>query len=76
MTVEGKLVSDAIEARLVELEVRSEERRADTRQLEEFVGAFETRIRSLEKQVDALKTQLENPPEELPPSSEDLPPHY
>jgi len=76
MTVEGKPVADALEARLVELEVRSEERRADTRQLEEFVGAFESRIRSLERQVDALKKQFENPPEELPSSSEDPPPHY
>jgi len=76
MTIEEEPVGDALEARLVELELRSEERRADTRQLEEFVAGFEQRIRILENQVDALKKQFDNPLDELPPSSEDLPPHY
>ena len=65
-----------LEARLVELELRSEERRADTAQLDEFVRAFEGRLRALENRVESLKKLLENPPEAMPAASEDLPPHY
>ena len=66
----------ALEARLVELELRSEERRADMQKTDEFVRAFENRIHRMEKQLDSLKKLLENPPEAMPAPAEDLPPHY
>ena len=39
----------ALEARVVELEIRSEERRAEVERLEEFVRGYEARIARLEK---------------------------
>lgn len=68
--------ADELELRLIELEVRSEERRADNQRLEEFVRGFENRLTRLEKAVMNLSVQLENPPEEMPAPTEDLPPHY
>jgi uncharacterized coiled-coil protein SlyX len=65
-----------LESRLIELEVRSEERRADNQRLEEFVRGFENRLARLERAVTNLSAQLENPPEEMPAPIEDLPPHY
>ena len=67
---------DELEQRLIELEVRSEERRADNQRLEEFVRGFENRLARLERAVTNLTAQLENPPEEMPAPIEDLPPHY
>ena len=66
----------SLEKRLVELEVRSEERRADNERLEEFVRGFENRIARMEKRLADLTEHLENPPDEMPAPAEDLPPHY
>ena len=64
------------EARLIELEVRSEERRADVDRLEEFVRGFENRIARLEQRVVSLHERIENQPDDMPTPTEDLPPHY
>lgn len=76
MAAEEDLGLQALEARLIELELRSEERRAEMQKIDEFVRAFENRIHRMEKQLDSLKKLLENPPEAMPAPSEDLPPHY
>ncbi len=65
-----------LERRLVELEIRSEERRADVERLETFVGGYEGRIQVLEAEVRRLRELLTDRPEAMPPPEEDLPPHY
>jgi uncharacterized coiled-coil protein SlyX len=82
--VEARSLSDdvtsgadnSLEARLIELEVRSEERRADNERLDDFVRGFENRIARIEKRLANLSEHLENPPDEMPTPAEDLPPHY
>lgn len=69
-------MAEEVETRLVELEIRSEERREDVSRIEEFVQAYEQRIARLEKQVELLRAMLTDPVEPLPPADEDLPPHY
>ncbi|MEE2830314.1 MAG: SlyX family protein [Myxococcota bacterium] len=66
----------ALEARIIELEIRSEERREELETLQGFVQGYEQRIRSLERELAALRTMAESPVEPLPPASEDIPPHY
>ena len=68
--------SQGLEGRLIELELRSEERRSDNERLEAFVRGFENRISRLERRIEQLVEQLQNPPGELPAPEEDLPPHY
>lgn len=67
---------EALQARIVELEIRSEERRMDLNKLQLFVEGYEQRITRLEKQVADLRSMADSPAEPLPPASEDLPPHY
>lgn len=70
-------MSEPIESRLVELEIRSEERREDVSRLEAFVQGYEQRIALLERQVKQLRTMIKDGGlEGLPPALEDLPPHY
>jgi uncharacterized coiled-coil protein SlyX len=66
----------ALEARLVELEIRSEERCHDIQRLQRFVEGYEQRIGQLEKELTELRVLAESPSEAMPPPSEDLPPHY
>ena len=65
-----------LEARVMELEMRSEERVHDMDRLQRFVEGYEQRIGYLERKLRALEEAAENPAEPLPPASEDLPPHY
>ncbi|HCP47281.1 MAG TPA: hypothetical protein DIU15_14665 [Deltaproteobacteria bacterium] len=69
------LVKD-LQARIVELEMRSEEGKAEVARMEEFVTAFDGRIRSLEKEVRSLRRLLEDPPDNPPAPGEEKPPHY
>ncbi len=62
--------------RIVELEIRSEERRKECDALRAFVDGYEKRIQILERQLARLGEQMENPAEPLPAALEDLPPHY
>jgi len=67
---------EALEQRLVELEMRSEERRMDCERLETFVRAYESRIESLESELSRMRELLQTPLDGPPPADEDLPPHY
>jgi uncharacterized coiled-coil protein SlyX len=67
---------NALEARLVELEIRSEERCHDIERLQRFVEGYEQRIARLETELKELRSLAESPSEAMPPPSEDLPPHY
>jgi len=67
---------EEIQARLMELEIRSEERRAEVARMDEFVTAFDGRIRALEKEVQALRALLDNPPDQSPAAGDEKPPHY
>jgi uncharacterized coiled-coil protein SlyX len=67
---------NALEARLVELEIRSEERCHDIERLQRFVEGYEQRVTRLEKELRELRSLAETPSEAMPPPSEDLPPHY
>ncbi len=67
---------ERLSARVVELEIRSEEQIAAMRQLEEHVTAYEERIARLERQVARLKEEASQEAEAMPPALEDLPPHY
>jgi len=70
-------MSEPIESRLVELEIRSEERREDVSRLEAFVQGYEQRIALLEREVKQLRAMVrEGGLEDLPPALEDVPPHY
>jgi uncharacterized coiled-coil protein SlyX len=68
--------NEVLEQRLIELEIRSEERRAEIATLERFVRGYEARIEGLERQIERLKEQLHETPEGLPDALDDLPPHY
>lgn len=65
-----------LEQRLVELEIRSEERREDVSRLESFVRAYEGRILALEAELRRLRDLVTNPPDAMPAPEDDLPPHY
>ncbi len=65
-----------LETRLMEVEIRSEERLAEIRKLESFVGGYEDRIRALEAGLRRMRSLLEEPAEEMPEALEDVPPHY
>ena len=65
-----------LESRLMEVEIRSEERLADLQKLERFVAGYESRIRSLEANLQSMQALLEEPADEMPAPLEDLPPHY
>ena len=66
-----------LEARLMELEIRSEERQSDLAKLEQFVRGYENRIVALEEEVRRLKEQaIESGGGDLPSLEDDLPPHY
>ncbi len=66
-----------LEARLMELEIRSEERRSDLAELDQFVRGYENRIVALEEEVRRLKEQaVEDGGGDLPALEDDLPPHY
>ncbi len=73
---ESAALSEANEQRLVELEMRSEERRRDCERLEAFVRAYESRIEALESELHRMRELLHSPIDGLPPADEDLPPHY
>lgn len=60
--------------RLVELEIRSEERRSDIEALQAFVAGYEQRIQRLEREIERLREQAANQPEGL--DSDERPPHY
>ena len=66
----------ALQARIMELEIRSEERVHDVERLQTFVEGYERRISLLEKSLVDLHAVSENPAESMPQPSEDLPPHY
>lgn len=66
----------SLESRCMELELRSEEGKAEVARLQDFVGAYERRISRLERQLDELKQRVENPPDSMPSPAEDAPPHY
>ncbi len=65
-----------LEARIMELEIRSEERVHDLERLQRFVEGYEQRIGYLERKLTALQEAAENPAEPMPHPTEDLPPHY
>ena len=67
---------DDLAERVVELEIRSEERRADVERLEGFVRGYESRIQALEARIARLQDLVRNPPEQMPAPDDDLPPHY
>ena len=66
----------SLEARIMELEIRSEERVHDLERLQAFVEGYERRISLLEKNIGDLQAMSENPAEPMPKPSDDLPPHY
>ncbi len=66
----------SIEARLVELEIKSEERASDIVALEEFVRGYENRIGALESELRLLKEQVLEGTGDLPSPEDDRPPHY
>ena len=69
-------MSDDGERRLMELEIRSEERKADIARLEESVDTYEKRVAALERTIKRMQEDKDNSTEALPPALEDLPPHY
>ncbi len=73
--IDAAVLASAL-ARVVELEIRSEERRAEVVALQLFVEGYEQRITRLESVVSRLRDELESPPDAMPPPDEDLPPHY
>jgi uncharacterized coiled-coil protein SlyX len=66
----------ALQARIMELEIRSEERKHDVERLQTFVEGYERRVSLLEKSLADLRSLAENPAEAMPKPGEDLPPHY
>ncbi len=66
----------ALDARCMELEIRSEEGLAEIAKLQDFVGAYERRILRLESALSALKQRVENPPEGMGAAEDEAPPHY
>jgi uncharacterized coiled-coil protein SlyX len=66
----------ALEARIVELEIRSEERRDEIAVLHAHIGAYEARVAGLERLIDELKERVRSPAEAMPAPEDDLPPHY
>jgi uncharacterized coiled-coil protein SlyX len=66
----------ALESRLMEVEIRSEERIAEIQKLEQFVAAYESRIRTMEAKFRHMQSLLEEPADEMPAALDDLPPHY
>ncbi len=71
-----ELVNEELEKRLMELEIRSEERREDIVRLERFVEAYEQRIKTLEGELKLMRETMSEGVEGLPPADQDLPPHY
>lgn len=69
-------MNEELEKRLVELEIRSEERREDVVRLERFVEAYEKRIKALESELKLMRETMTEGVEGLPPADQDLPPHY
>ena len=69
-------MSDELESRLIELEIRSEERREDMLRLEEFVQGYEGRIAALEGQINTLRSMVTEGLEDMPSLEDDKPPHY
>ncbi len=69
-------MNEELEKRLVELEIRSEERREDVARLERFVEAYEKRIKTLESELKLMRETMAEGVEGLPPADQDLPPHY
>jgi uncharacterized coiled-coil protein SlyX len=65
-----------LENRIMEVEIRSEERLVEIQKLEGFVSAYEGRIGTLEASFRRMKSLLDEPAEAMPPALEDLPPHY
>jgi uncharacterized coiled-coil protein SlyX len=68
--------TDALERRIMELEIRSEERRDEIARLESFIHGYENRVASLEGRVNALAERAKNPAEPLPAPEDERPPHY
>lgn len=66
----------ALAARVMELEIRSEERREEIRGLLAHIGAYEDRVAALEQRFAGLAERLRNPAEAMPTPEEDRPPHY
>lgn len=65
-----------LERRIMELELRSEERRDEIARLEGFISGYEERVARLERALQGLHERLASPAEPMPSASEDLPPHY
>ncbi|MCO4770308.1 MAG: SlyX family protein [Deltaproteobacteria bacterium] len=66
-----------MESRVMELEIRSEERRSDLAELEAFVRGYESRIAALEGEIRVLRQQMvENGVGDMPSAEDDRPPHY
>lgn len=68
--------AEVLDRRVMELELRSEERREEILRLQAFVSAYESRIDALEAQVRSLGERLRNPAEAMPSAEDDRPPHY
>lgn len=67
---------EQLSARVVELEIRSEEQIAAVTRVEEFVTAYEERIAFLERQLRRMQEEASGSAEATPSPEEDLPPHY
>jgi uncharacterized coiled-coil protein SlyX len=66
----------SLEARIIELEIRSAEQIHDLQRAHAFVEGYEQRISRLEKSLAEIRDMAENPSDAMPAPSEDLPPHY
>lgn len=69
-------MSDDLEKRLIELEMRSEERREDIVRLERFVEAYEQRITALEGELKLMRATMTEGLEPMGPADQERPPHY
>jgi uncharacterized coiled-coil protein SlyX len=69
-------VGDTLDDRLIELEIRSEEQRAEIARLEAFLRGYEARVAGLERDLAELRAALRTGAEPLPLPDDEKPPHY
>lgn len=67
---------EALERRIMELELRSEERREEIARLQGFISAYEARVSHLEQELESMHERMRSPAEAMPAAGDDLPPHY